>query len=212
LFDDPASQGACTSASPVILEYVVLAASGELGGLRLSFYDFLLLCVQHGLQRLTGPQLMIHRYRLSEPVMSTTSIRAVLLGLVLAFAAALAQVQAASVPQTKGEIVYVTGGVGADEREKLKAIEKDFNLKLILSLTDGAFIADVAVVIKDASGKVVLSEQAQGPIFMAKLPPGTYTVEATFEGKTEAHKVTVGKGLTTVQLRWPRSVESKTVL
>ena len=143
---------------------------------------------------------------------NTTSVRAVLLGLVVLFAAAHALVQAASAPQTKGEVVYVTGGVGADEREKLKAIEKDFNLKLIFSLADGAFIADVAVVVKDASAKVVLSEQAQGPIFMAKLPPGTYTVEATFEGKTEAHKVTVGQGkLTTVQLRWPGSAGSKTV-
>jgi hypothetical protein len=172
-----------------------------------------LLCAQRGLQRVAGPQLMIDPYRFREPVMSTTSFRVVFLALVLVFAAAQAQVQAASVPQTKGDIVYVTGGVGADEREKLKAIEKDFNLKLIFSLTDGAFIADVAVVVKDASGKVVLSEQAQGPIFMAKLPPGTYTVEATFEGKTEAHKVTVVQGkLTTVQLRWPRGAESKTVL
>jgi hypothetical protein len=147
----------------------------------------------------------------AEGAMGTKRFGFVLAGLIIGFAAAQAHVEAAPTPQTKGAVTYVTGGVGADEREQLKAIEKDFNVKLIFSLADGAFIADVGVVVRDANGKVVLTEQAQGPIFLMRLPPGTYMVEATFEGKTEAYKVTVGKGLTTVQLRWPGRAGSKTV-
>jgi hypothetical protein len=132
--------------------------------------------------------------------------RAVLAVLFLAVASTPANLNAAAtrdVIEKTGEIVYVTGGVGQEERAVLKGMEKQFNLKLVFTRKDGAFISDVAVAIKTPSGKVILADQAQGPIFMAKLPPGTYIVEATFEGTTHTRKVNVGKGLATVQLSWP---------
>jgi hypothetical protein len=129
-----------------------------------------------------------------------------ILAAILAIAAAQVEVRAAAtrdVVETAGDIVYVTGGVGQEERDALKKIEKQFNLKLVFARKDGAFVSDVAVAIKTPSGKEVLVDQAQGPIFMAKLPAGTYVVEATFEGNTMKRKVTVGKGLKTELFAWP---------
>jgi hypothetical protein len=136
----------------------------------------------------------------------STFFRTFLFLLAAALATAQLEVRAAAtrdVVETAGDIVYVTGGVGVEERDVLKKMEKQFNLKLVFTRKDGAFISDVAVDIKTPSGKTVLADQAQGPIFMAKLPPGTYVVEATFEGTTIKRKVSVGKGLKTETLSWP---------
>lgn len=122
------------------------------------------------------------------------------LGAIVAVSAAQMPTQAAA-GQARGEVAFVTGGVGADEREVLKQMENDFNLKLVFTQPDGHFISDVAVVVKDASGKRVLAEQS-GPVFLAKLRPGTYTVESTFDGKTQIRKVTVGKKLTTAAFQF----------
>lgn len=136
----------------------------------------------------------------------TAFFRLMLACIVLAFAASPAALRAAAtadVIEKTGTIVYVTGGVGEEERAALKAIEKQFNLKLVFALKGGAFISDVLVAIKTVGGKTVLIDQAQGPIFMAKLPGGTYVVEATYEGSTQTRKTAVGKGLQTLTFAWP---------
>ena len=126
----------------------------------------------------------------------TTHLRYFLLALILATVAA-AHAQGA------GGIVYITGGIGVTEREQLKALEKEFNLKLMFTLIEGNYISDVGIVVKDAAGKVLVAEQANGPIFMLKLPPGTYVVEATYDGKTHTRRINVDKRLRTEHLRWP---------
>jgi hypothetical protein len=98
---------------------------------------------------------------------------------------------------------FVSGGVGAASQEELKARERDFNLKLVFTLMEGDYVADVDVVIRDAAGSTVVQHAAPGPLFMAKLPSGTYTVSATYEGRTQSRKVIVGGRLLTAQFRWP---------
>ena len=45
-----------------------------------------------------------------------------------------------------------------------------------------------------------------GPILLAKLPPGTYTIKASSDGKTLTKSVTVtAQGLRLVDFRWPTS-------
>lgn len=127
-----------------------------------------------------------------------TLTRKLLFGAIVAVASAQLPVYAGAEQQTRGEIVYITGGIGADERDQLKKMEKEFNLKLLFTQPDGHMLSDAAVVVKDGSGQPVLAEQS-GPIFLAKLPPGTYTVETAFGGKKQTRKVTVGKKLTTAR-------------
>lgn len=104
----------------------------------------------------------------------------------------------------QGGVSYVVGGIGIASQDRLKAIEKEFNLKLVFSLIEGNYVADVAVTIKDAGGKTVIEHVADGPFFMAKLPAGTYAVSAVYEGKTQTRKVAVRDGrLRTEYMRWP---------
>lgn len=100
-------------------------------------------------------------------------------------------------------ITYVTGGVSLEATERLKGMEKDFNLKLVFSNTTGAYLSAVKVTIVDAGGRVVLEMTTEGPILMAKLAPGGYQINATFAGQVEHQKATVGTDkLSILDFRW----------
>jgi hypothetical protein len=98
---------------------------------------------------------------------------------------------------------YVSGGIGVASQEELGRREPEFNLKLVFTLVEGNYVADVSVAVKDAAGKAVLEHLAEGPIFMARLPAGEYVVAATYEGVTRTRKLKVGDRLRTEYFRWP---------
>jgi hypothetical protein len=110
---------------------------------------------------------------------------------------------------TPDDVRYVTGGIGVDAQERLNQRADEFNLKLVFTLDEGNYIADVGVAVKDAQGRSVIEDVADGPYFMAKLRPGRYTVSATYEGKTVTRKVQVGeRGMRTAYLRWPSNPDT----
>ena len=109
------------------------------------------------------------------------------------------EVRAADVP-------YISGGAGADEREELLAKEKEYNLKIIAAETSGDYLAYVKVVIESARKEQVLDATMEGPILLAKLAPGTYTIRATSDGQTLTRTVTIpAQGLRQVDFRWSAS-------
>lgn len=121
------------------------------------------------------------------------------------FLAGAASAQGSLPPvQTFGDVRYVTGGVGLDEAEAIKAAEKDYTLALLFAQTRrNEFIADVKVTIRDQAGRVVLEALADGPSLLARLPAGAYTVAADYAGKVLVRKVTVdAKGLARTGFVW----------
>jgi len=110
-------------------------------------------------------------------------------------------------------IPYVSGGIGEKAQEALKARESEFNLKLVFTLVEGNYVADVNVVLTDAKGHRLVEHRAEGPFFMARLPAGQYTVAATYNGATVTRKVPVrDKRLRTEYLRWPANPKVDVVL
>lgn len=98
---------------------------------------------------------------------------------------------------------YISGGAGADSREELLAQEKDYNLKIIVADKSGDYLADVKVVIESAMKAQVLDTTMGGPILLARLAPGTYTIRATSDGQTLTQSATVAaQGLRQVDFRW----------
>jgi hypothetical protein len=127
----------------------------------------------------------------------TTTIRLVIVTTIAALIALGVAAQAADVP-------FVTGGTGVDERADLQAKEKDYNLKIVAAATSGDYVADVWVVIESAAKKNVLETKMDGPILLAKLPPGTYTIKATYGPSTQSRTVNVpAQGLREAGFRWP---------
>jgi len=102
-----------------------------------------------------------------------------------------------------GDVPYLSGGVGADAREELLAKEKEYNLKIVVAERSGDYLAGVKVVIESAQKEQVLDTTMEGPILLAKLAPGTYTIRAVHDGQTLTRTVTVpAQGLGRVDLRW----------
>jgi len=102
-----------------------------------------------------------------------------------------------------GQVSWVAGGTRTAEIDALAAQEKGYSLKLVFTLTAGNYLAGVDVKVRDVKGSVVLEQADTGPVLLARLPPGAYTVTATSEGREQVRKVQVGKGLRTEYMRWP---------
>lgn len=83
---------------------------------------------------------------------------------------------------------YLFGGVSSNEREAMEARAKGYNVKLVFAAKDGSFISGVSVMIVTAKGAEIASLATDGPWFYIQLPPGTYSVRATFKGETRQIK------------------------
>lgn len=111
----------------------------------------------------------------------------------------------AAAPPARGatDVPILTGGVGAGERDRLLQEAKDYNVRLVFTLGTGHYLADVPFHIA-RGGKVIAEGVAEGPWTFVKLPPGNYTVSATYEGKRQTRQVSVPKtGQRRIAFAWP---------
>lgn len=118
---------------------------------------------------------------------------------VVVFAFGLACVSAfASDPvlplQTYDGTAFVTGGIGEEELEQINAARADFNVRLLMAEKAGAYVTGVRIAIVDAKGKTVLEVGSAGPYLLAKLPKGTYRINASYEGQSQERRLEVRDG------------------
>ena len=98
---------------------------------------------------------------------------------------------------TSNGVTYINGGIGDEEIAELKAKSKEFNLQVLLSAPKGEFISGVTLNILDSTGAQLVSISDAGPYVYAKLPAGTYTLEATDVGNAvKKIKFTLKNGVT----------------
>lgn len=106
------------------------------------------------------------------------------------------------VAKSAGDVTYITGGIGEEERTALAAVKNDYNLAVISSQVSGDYIGAEELVISDAVGNELVRAEA-GPLFYAKLPKGNYTLQASIGGSAQTRKVTIGGDTQrTVYFRW----------
>ena len=101
--------------------------------------------------------------------------------------------------RTQGTVTYVTGGIGKDESDAMKRAASNYSLVIDMSSPGGPsaraqYVADVRVDIRDQQGAMVLSLTTDGPILLANLPPGRYSVSATKNGASQQRDIVVGSG------------------
>jgi hypothetical protein len=122
----------------------------------------------------------------------------------IAWVAPAAHGKADEIVMASSGVPYVTGGAGTEAVDRLRAMEKDFNLKLVFALDNGEYLADVDVSVLDAADRVVLDAPSEGPWLLAKLPAGNYQVNVNYRGRVERRTVAVGATtLKTIDFRWP---------
>jgi len=112
------------------------------------------------------------------------------------------EVPAPAVREFEG-VLYVTGGVGEGERAAIAEIARDFNLKLTFAEKSGDYLSGVKTVITRRDGRKVLELNSEGPLVLAKLPPGEYRVSATANGREQTRDATVaGTGQRSLNFYW----------
>lgn len=109
--------------------------------------------------------------------------------------------------QTQGDVAFVSGGIGGDERDALQAVHSDYNLSLQFSMqVTGEYLSDVAVRISGASNQTVLETVADGPILFAKLKPGRYRISVEHAGQEIRKTVTIDhKHRSPLSFTWPEN-------
>jgi hypothetical protein len=131
-----------------------------------------------------------------------TAARALALTLSISLGAP-AVLAAPAQPQQQNGVTYISGGVGQDEQNAMRALRADYNLLLTFATKQtGAYRSDVQLDIADAKGASVLSVANTGPMVFAKLPAGTYRISASAEGKTFRRSVKIGNAPREMTLHW----------
>src|SRR5262245_42711382 len=118
-----------------------------------------------------------------------------------AVVAALALILAA--PVRAADVPHVSGGVGRADGAELRTKERDYNLKVVTAMKSGDYLSGVQIVIESAANERMLETTMAGPILLATLPPGSYTIKATAGGQTLTQTVAIDpQRLRQVDFRW----------
>ena len=106
-------------------------------------------------------------------------------------------------PRTQNGVIYLSGGVGMDERDAMQAVQHEYTLWLSFEQKDEAALsADTEVAIRDTKGRLILEATAEGPWLMVKLPVGRYRVTAKQDDAWGSQTVAVrSKGVTRHAIR-----------
>jgi hypothetical protein len=107
-------------------------------------------------------------------------------------------------PVRDGNVTYVTGGIGEDERASLESQRQNYDLQVINSDRSGAYMADTTIAIRGTGNNGTLIDvSGTGPLFYAQLPPGRYTIQATNGDKQITKRVDLsGQQPKDVHLVW----------
>ena len=101
----------------------------------------------------------------------------------------------------------MSGGVGKDQADAMRAVASRYNVRLVLAEArkpSAAFLAAVPVTLTDAEGRVLLRIKTDGPFLFLHLPPGRYSVKAKVTGRTLSRSFAVkSKGAQHIALIWP---------
>ncbi len=130
---------------------------------------------------------------------------ALLFGCLMLMLSPLASKAATSAFITEGKsngVMHVSGGVGKDERAKMDAMAKDYNLKLVFAQAPKNYVSGVKIKIEDHSGKALIQTTSSGPWFLAKLPQGDYRIIVSFHDHSEMRHLKMAAGAKTVEFFW----------
>lgn len=108
--------------------------------------------------------------------------------------------------QVRSSMSCMIGGVGSDESKALRAEAKKWPLNIEFSErldNKDAWISGVRLKIMDAKKNTIFEESCNGPIFLAKLAPGTYDIVASYQGIEKKRQIKIEDGKSErVNMNW----------
>ena len=113
----------------------------------------------------------------------------------LALAAPLSALAQPIAFQRTGDVAWVCGGVGSEERHAIDALRGEAGLELLLvTAPRGAYVAGAQVSVAPAAGGAPVTLDAEGPTCLVQAPPGRYRIEARYNGATRSANARIGHG------------------
>ena len=106
----------------------------------------------------------------------------------------------------QGGIAYLNGGASIGEANYMKSRAPEFPLQFIFSGRGGEYGVADQVTFRNG-GRELITVRDAGPFLMLTVPPGRYSVEATFKGVVETRTVDVGNGVSKVNWNTLRASE-----
>lgn len=94
-------------------------------------------------------------------------------------------------PQQSGGVTYITGGFGDNQANAFKEAGAKHSVMMVFSETGGAYLADIPVQIKAKGEGANVDIKAAGPYLLMDLPDGSYTAQATHQGKSQTKDFSV---------------------
>lgn len=92
----------------------------------------------------------------------------------------------------QGDVTYVSGGIGVDERAWMSAHAKAYNARLTFAqVPGGAFLSDVQVSLTPVGGGRTTTITTNGPMLYMQLPAGRYRLTAMADGSTAKRTLSV---------------------
>jgi hypothetical protein len=109
--------------------------------------------------------------------------------------------------QRQGNVTFISGGAGDEDRQTLQSVKSQYNLRLQFALQkSGEFLADVNVTVVDGQGRTILDTNSDGPLFYAQLPAGHYKLTVTNQGQAQTRSIAVSaSGAQAIDFYWPSS-------
>lgn len=110
-------------------------------------------------------------------------------------------------PQTFGEVSVISGGVDLAEAERMRKAQARYPLRIVYSVRGhGDYtVPDELVLMK--GDETIAQLPSAGPWVLIDLPPGTYRLRSTFDGRVSERTVRVGRGGQTVHWVAPQGVD-----
>lgn len=100
-------------------------------------------------------------------------------------------VSASAAVDQQEEIAWLSGGIGEEGRETMHAAARDYNVHVLFSSRQGAYLADIPFRVLTAAGKEVKSGTSDGPMLYLRLPAGNFKVSAEVDGTWQTRSVRV---------------------
>jgi hypothetical protein len=132
-----------------------------------------------------------------DPAGKSFSLRLAIVAATLGSAMPLYAAAAENLPpeHTQGSVAYRSGGIGEDEATAMKEAAVDYPLEVLFVERDAAgaaaYLAGSRVAIRDGDGRKLLDTVSAGPMLLARLPPGRYTITAWRDGHAKVHGLTI---------------------
>lgn len=106
------------------------------------------------------------------------------------------------------EAPWLSGGVGDESLDEMRRAASAYNVHVLFTTRDGAYLANVPFSVASSSGQEMYAGVSDGPMLYLQLKPGSYQVSAEIDGSRQTRRVTVGSSQAPSKLSFVSKAQS----